>query len=160
MFVADGRLIECGYHRPSSLLVFAGTVVIGSNVGIQTLHYAFHAGESNQSNEQLAVFEKQVPLESLFFVEPGKHLTCGELLTISNAMYTQLDSYKEGVEIYYLCKDSYTIKETNNNILVCGIVDDKLTWIGQHIECQLSTVFGKELSSFSILGKVFHIDNF
>ena len=77
--------------------------------------------------------------------------TCGEPPSISDAMYTQLDSYKEGVEIYYLCKDSYTIKETNNNILVCGIVDDKLTWIGQHIECQFSTAYGKELSPFSIL---------
>ena len=69
---------------------------------------------------------------------------CDTPPTVPNTMYTSLDIYPEGIEIYYQCTDSYMTDPGSNNRYVCTRSSDgELIWLGEHIQCQASTSLGK-----------------
>ena len=70
---------------------------------------------------------------------------CDTPPTVPNTMYTPLDTYPEGTEIYYHCTDSYMTDPGSNNRYVCTRSDDgELIWLGELIQCQTSTSLGRQ----------------
>ena len=70
---------------------------------------------------------------------------CDTPPTVPNTMYTPLDTYPEGTEIYYHCTDSYMTDPGSNNRYVCTRSDvGELIWLGEHIQCQASTSSGRK----------------
>ena len=70
---------------------------------------------------------------------------CDTPPAVPNTMYTPLDIYPEGTEIYYQCTDSYITDSGSNNRYVCTRSDGgELIWSGELIQCQASTSLGRK----------------
>ena len=74
---------------------------------------------------------------------------CDTPPTVPNTMYTPLDIYPEGTEIYYHCTDNYMTDPGSNNSYVCTRSGDgELIWSGELTQCQVSTSPGREYKIF------------
>ena len=127
------------FWKPFCILL----ICFGLNVGWCLLWCIFWSFSHHQLKIILDEITSTVKTDSNLTTDPGVIRTCSAPPEVDNAEYEPLDSYPEGTEVYYHCKDSYNKLPEVTHLLVCTLSDkNEVLWLGEQIQCKSSTALG------------------